>query len=154
MNNKIVVPAAVIMLVALLLVRCSWKKPVNVGLVDGGLHKCPASPNCVSSRSADDAHGISPLSYSGPGEEARGTLAAVLGTMPRAKIVESAGPYLRAEFTSTLFRFVDDAEFLLDDVAKVIHVRSASRTGYSDMGVNRKRVEEIRRLFNGSAPAR
>jgi uncharacterized protein (DUF1499 family) len=142
------------MVLAFVLVRCSSKRPGNIGLVDGGLRKCPQSPNCVSSRAADGRHGIAPITFSGPVEAAREKLVSVIASMPRAKIAESAGPYLRAEFSSALFRFVDDAEFLMDEGAQVIHVRSASRVGYSDMGVNRRRVEEIRTLFGGAGNSR
>lgn len=67
--------------------------------------------------------------------------------MKRSRIIRSTGPYIHAEFTSALFRFVDDVEFLVDDRASVIHVRSASRIGHSDLGVNRRRIETIRTLW-------
>jgi len=135
---------------ALFLVRCSWKKPSNVGLVNGTLHGCPRSPNCVSSLAGDTSHSIAPLSFTGTAEDARKRIAAVVASMPRARIVEDTGTYLRAEYASALFRFVDDVEFLVDAPSGRVHVRSASRVGYSDLGVNRKRVEEIRRLFEGA----
>ncbi len=69
--------------------------------------------------------------------------------MPRIKLVEEEDSYLHYEFTSLLFRFVDDVEFLFEDATKTIHFRSASRVGYGDFGVNRKRMEEIRRLVAG-----
>ncbi len=68
----------------------------------------------------------------------------VILSKPRTSIIEEKPNYLRAEFTSRIFRFVDDVEFLFDDSLKYIHVRSASRIGRSDLGVNRKRIEEIR----------
>jgi uncharacterized protein (DUF1499 family) len=68
--------------------------------------------------------------------------------MPRARVVKDEGNYMHAEFTSRIFRFVDDVEFVIDDAHKVIHFRSASRLGYSDFGVNRKRMEEIRKRFD------
>ncbi len=68
--------------------------------------------------------------------------------MPRTKLVEEDESYLHYEFTSLLLRFVDDVEFLFDDESKTIHFRSASRTGYGDLGVNRKRMEEIRSLVS------
>ncbi len=71
-------------------------------------------------------------------------LSGVIRDMPRSKIVESKPNYLRAEFRSTLFRFVDDIEFMINDTPGVMHVRSASRAGYWDLGVNRRRVEQIR----------
>jgi len=69
--------------------------------------------------------------------------------MSRVRIVTAGETYLHAEFTSAVFRFVDDVEFLLDDAEKVVHVRSASRVGHSDLGVNRKRVEALREAFEG-----
>ena len=71
--------------------------------------------------------------------------------MKRAKIITDEGDYLYAEFTSLIFRFVDDVEFSFDDGNKLIHFRSASRLGYSDLGANRKRMEEIRKGFEGAS---
>lgn len=69
--------------------------------------------------------------------------------MPRTRIVKEDGVYLHAEVRSFLFRFVDDLEFLIDTEQSLIHMRSASRTGYSDLGVNRRRVEHVRKAFAG-----
>lgn len=74
-------------------------------------------------------------------------LTAAIQSMPRRKIVIATENYLHVEFSSAIFRFVDDVEFFLDDATQTIHFRSASRLGYSDLGVNRKRMEEIRRRF-------
>ena len=128
--------------------RCLGKSPSNIGVRDGKLAPCPRSPNCVSSQSGDKEHFIEPLKYGGPLTEAVDRLLGVLGSMKRVRVVTRTERYIHAEFTSAVFRFVDDAEFSFDDTAKVIHVRSASRVGRSDMGVNRKRVEEIRRRFD------
>ena len=76
----------------------------------------------------------------------------VLRAMPRTTIVQSAPGSVRAEFRTRLFRFVDDAQFVFDDQAKTIHFRSASRVGRSDFGVNRRRMEELRRAFETSRP--
>ena len=114
------------------------------------LSPCPSSPNCVSSLSTDSEHRIEPLGYSMPVGEALARLKQVLLNEPRTSIVKEEGGYLHAEARSLLFRFVDDVEFLFDADQQVIHVRSASRTGYSDLGVNRRRVERIRRAFNNT----
>jgi uncharacterized protein (DUF1499 family) len=87
------------------------------------------------------------LTYNGTVEEAREKLISVLNSMKRSDIVTAENDYMHATFTSFLFRFVDDVEFSFDDEKKIINVRSASRTGYSDLGVNRRRVEEIRKRF-------
>jgi uncharacterized protein (DUF1499 family) len=79
-------------------------------------------------------------------------LTVIVQTFPRTSVITVSDSYLHAEFTSLIFRFVDDVEFVIDNDAKVIHVRSASRLGTSDLGVNRKRVEEIRRLWNAPSP--
>ena len=112
------------------------------------LKACPESPNCVSSKASDPRHEIAPLVYSGTRDDAMNRLKKVLSGMKRIKIVEEKDNYLRVEATSFVFRFVDDVEFLFDEKGNVIDVRSASRVGYSDLGVNRKRVEEIRARFN------
>ena len=117
------------------------------GAAGSGLKPCPKSPNCVSSEAVDQEHAILPLVYPGSPEEARARLRRVLGAMPRMTIVADEGDHIHAEARSLIFRFVDDVEFYFPAGEKVIHVRSASRIGYSDLGVNRKRVEEIRRRF-------
>ena len=80
-------------------------------------------------------------------------LTAIIQTFPRTSVITISDSYLHAEFTSAIFRFVDDLEFLADDTAKVIHVRSASRVGYSDLGVNRKRIGQIRLRWLETHPA-
>ena len=84
------------------------------------------------------------LRYQGSQQQAMERLKKIVADMPRAKIVAAGNEYLCAEFTSRLFRFVDDVEFLIDPAERVIHFRSASRVGYSDLGANRRRMEEIR----------
>lgn len=114
------------------------------------LRPCPASPNCVSTLSPanDERHAIAPFRYRKPKTEAKEALKEILRALPRTRLVEEDESYLHYEFTSLLFRFVDDVEFLFDDEAKIIHFRSASRTGYGDLGVNRKRMEEVRALVD------
>jgi uncharacterized protein (DUF1499 family) len=113
------------------------------------LSPCPSSPNCVSTQAQDESHAIAPLRYQKTRAEAKEALKAIIRTLPRTKLVEEDDTYLHYEFTSLLLRFVDDVEFLFDDEAKTIHFRSASRTGYGDLGVNRRRMEEIRTLIEG-----
>ena len=113
------------------------------------LSPCPSSPNCVSTQATDEGHAIAPFLYKKPRAEAKEALKAVIATLPRVKLVEEDESYLHCEFTSLLLRFVDDVEFLFDEPAKTIHFRSASRTGYSDLGVNRQRMEQVRALVLG-----
>jgi uncharacterized protein (DUF1499 family) len=110
------------------------------------LPPCPSSPNCVSTHATDEGHAIAPFRYRKSRAEAKESLKAIVQAMPRTRLVEEDESYLHYEFTSLLLRFVDDVEFLFDDGSKTIHFRSASRTGYGDLGVNRKRMEEIRSL--------
>ena len=118
------------------------------GIVNGQLTQCPDKPNCVCSEFPDDAsHSIAPIQIP-EGEEgnALSLIKEVLGEMG-GKIQNETDSYLAATFTSSFFRFIDDVEIRLDAESSLIHLRSASRAGNSDMGVNGIRVEEIRSLF-------
>lgn len=107
------------------------------------LKQCPSSPNCISTQSVDQAKRMTPLPYLESYDTSQQTLLSIIETMPRSKVVMVKEKYINAEFRSLIFRFVDDVEFLFDDEEKVIHFRSASRTGHSDFGVNRKRMQKI-----------
>jgi uncharacterized protein (DUF1499 family) len=130
-----------------LLTACSTNQTLEANATNDRLSPCPKSPNCVSSLSEDESHYVAPLAYETTLEEAREKLISVINSMKRSEMVTAEVNYIHATFKSALFGFVDDVEFLFDDQRKVIDVRSASRTGYSDLGVNRKRVEEIRQKF-------
>jgi uncharacterized protein (DUF1499 family) len=119
----------------------------NTGMHNHRLKPCPDSPNCVSSFETAPSHYVAPLPYKGSKADARQKLLSILHATKRVKVVTFEENYIHAEFTSLIFRFVDDVEFYMDEKAPVIHVRSASRVGYSDLGANRKRVEAIRRQF-------
>lgn len=123
--------------------------PGKLGLVDGQLHPCPGSPNCVNSEDHDAS--IEPLAYAGSGEAAFRSLIEFLGQEPRTEVVSVERDYAHVVFRSALFRFPDDVELRLDEAASVIHVRSASRLGYSDLGANRRRVESIRTRWQAKA---
>jgi len=121
------------------------KKPI--GIVDGKLHPCPKSPNCVSTQAIDDKQKMEPINYSGSLEDAKSKIISIINSLKRSKIVTNEENYIHIEFRTATFRFVDDVEFLFDDKEKIIHFRSRARMGYSDMGVNRKRMEEITKVF-------
>jgi uncharacterized protein (DUF1499 family) len=110
------------------------------------LGSCPSSPNCVSTQAQDEGHSIAPFRYRKSRAEAKEVLKEVIRSLPRMQLVEEDEAYLHYEATSLLLRFVDDVEFLFDDDSKTIHFRSSSRTGYGDLGVNRKRMEQVRAL--------
>lgn len=128
-----------------MLAACAGDRPDNLGARNGILALCPSSPNCVSSQVKDERHSIVPLKFSGDTDAAMARLKQLLWNRNDTTIIEESGGYLRVEFHTTLF--VDDGEFLLDRERNVIHLRSASRIGYSDLGKNRGRLEELRRDF-------
>lgn len=134
-------------------VLLSWHRPA-LGPVEGRLRECPDRLNCVCSHATDGPHHIEPLRYHGPAAEAWSRLLAIVRQTPGATIVSLSQTYLHAEFTTPWLRFVDDVEFLLDEMAGVIHVRSASRVGHSDLGVNRQRVERLRSAFRAAEQGR
>lgn len=124
------------------------KAPATLGVHDGRLSPCPSSPNCVCSYDDDKRHAIDALKTHDDPAADLDRLVQIVEQLPRTKVVTQAENYLHIEFTSLIFRFVDDVEFLVDSERGQIHVRSASRVGYSDMGVNRRRIERIRTLWN------
>jgi len=142
--------AVVILLTFLILtfLSATSTKPGSHGLKDGRLTDCPKSPNCVSSQASSDRQRLEPILFSGSPEQAMQRIKSTILTLPRTHVVEERGDYLHIQARSRVFRFVDDIEFLLDREASEIHFRSASRTGYSDFGVNRARVEQLRRMFS------
>ena len=117
----------------------SGERPSNLGVKDGKLAACPGTPNCVNSRSNDAQSKIDALPAVSIAE-----IKGVVEGMEGTTIIEETDNYLYAEFKSKLMGYVDDVEFYRDEANNALQVRSASRLGKSDLGVNRKRVEEIR----------
>ena len=136
---------------------CAGRAP-DLAPIDGRLPPCPSTPNCVCSEAgADPDHAIAPLPWP-PGktpEAVAAALAALVAGEPRAALVRREGGFLHATVRTPLLRFVDDVAFRLDPEAGVVHVRSASRVGRGDLGVNRSRVEALRSrwLATVAAPA-
>jgi len=126
---------------------CAGEPPTNIGVKDGSLFNCPKSPNCVVSQHGDEKHKIAPISYNTTKDDAVQKIKKIILTQQNTKLIKETHDYLYFEFKSKMMGFVDDVEFYFPD-EPFIHVRSASRVGYSDMGVNRKRIEHIRSLFN------
>ena len=124
--------------IIVLLTACAGEPPQNIGIQNGRLTPCPESPNCVSSFASDETHRIEPIAAN------LNQIERVLLSLDEANIVSARDAYIYAEFTSRIMRYVDDVEFMYDSAAGVTHVRSASRLGYSDMGANRNRIENIR----------
>ena len=127
----------------------SWKRPDYLGVKDGKLARPRRTPNCVSSQAdpSDAGHSIAPIKFTGSALEAMATLRKVVDSEERTLVVKHEPNYLSAEYKSKLLGFVDDVEFLASEAEGVIHVRSASRLGRRDFGVNRARIESIREQF-------
>ncbi|EAT17046.1 DUF1499 domain-containing protein [Desulfuromonas acetoxidans] len=132
---------------------CAGTPPDDLGIHNGQLRSCPSSPNCVNSQSpeADEKHAIAPLGYTDSQPQACNTLLSILKEWPRATLIEQRDDYIRCEFSSAVMGFVDDVEFYFSAPGR-IDVRSASRLGHSDLGVNRKRIEAIREKFAAALP--
>ncbi len=127
------------------------KRPDDLGVRNGRLKPAPSSPNAVLSQVTEGYHAIAPLRYRATREVAMRTLAGIVRDTPRARIISQTAEYLYAEYETALLGFVDDVEFWFPPEDGIIHVRSASRLGSSDLGVNRKRIEAIRaRLAAGA----
>jgi uncharacterized protein (DUF1499 family) len=131
----------------------SWRRPDYLGVKDGKLARCKSSPNCVSSQAdpGDAEHYIAPIAFKG-GDAVAAARKAIEG-MEGATVIRQEGNYLYAEFRTKLMRFVDDLEVTFDQKAGMLHVRSASRLGRRDFGVNRARVEALRARIAGGAKA-
>jgi uncharacterized protein (DUF1499 family) len=139
-----------LMIAMMILTGCQKTVAETTGLKDGRLLPCPDKPNCVCTQDPAERHRIDPIRYDVTQEMAREKLLRVVRRMERCTLVKADTEYIHAEFRSALFSFVDDVEFLFDDSAKLIHFRSAARTGYYDFKVNRNRMEDIRKRFMGA----
>ena len=132
----------------ILLSACSGTRPDTIGIHEGKLAPCPSSPNCVNSRTNNTDHAIKPIAFKQPVSQAEAmrSIKEALLSLPRTEIITETPTYLYAEATSKIMRFVDDVEFLFpeQDLISEVHVRSASRKGYRDFGVNRERIEAVR----------
>lgn len=124
----------------------SWKRPDNLGVKDGRLAPPKSTPNCVSSQAdaADAEHYIAPIPFKGDAAQAMAAARKAVEGMQGASVIRQDGAYLYAEFRTPIMRFVDDLELFFDEKAGLLHVRSASRLGRRDFGVNRARVDAIR----------
>ena len=134
----------------------SGKRPDSLGVTAGRLAPCKPSPNCVSSQAdpSDAVHYIAPLPAGTDPNRTFGELKEIVRDTPRVRVLADKSDYLYAEYRSRVFGFVDDVEFWLNSRAAVIHVRSASRLGYGDFGVNRKRIERIRARLTAAGRSR
>jgi uncharacterized protein (DUF1499 family) len=126
---------------------CSGKPPHEINTDPSELRGCPKSPNCVSSEAKDERHAIEPFHLKGDPNVSWPVIRNEIASMPKWRIVKAAGNYIHVECRSRIFRFVDDLELSLNSSNGIISIRSASRTGYSDFGANRRRVELLRSVL-------
>ncbi len=131
-------------LVCLALSACAGERPTSLGVHNGQLRPCPETPNCVSTFPGEDAeHAIHPLLFSADPAQVMARVKHAVESQDRARVIQEGDHYLYAEFESLIFGFVDDVEFYFEAKTGTLHVRSASRIGKSDLGVNRERVENL-----------
>ena len=155
-RRKVFTATSIVMFVALagiavmFMLSLTAPPPTDLGVHDGRLANCPSTANCVSTQAEDRDHWIAPLTMQADSSGDINVLEGIVSRMPRTRIVEKTPNYLRAEFRSALFRFVDDVEFYVEPESSQIHFRSASRVGRSDLGVNRARMEQIRESLASS----
>jgi uncharacterized protein (DUF1499 family) len=145
MNSKI----SIVILSVVFFAGCSGTMP-KLGVNNGQLMSCPDKPNCVNSQATDEEHSIEPIHFTGTQQAAQDRLLQILNGLDRTQIIVTDENYIQVEFTSKIFRFVDDVEFYFPSTKTekiIINVRSASRLGHSDLGANRKRIEQIRNAF-------
>jgi uncharacterized protein (DUF1499 family) len=116
-------------------------------LSEGNLAPCPNRPNCISTQSHDSRYAMPPLPFVGTLNQSKHRIIEIIKGIERSKIVYTSDSYIHVQFRTRFFRFVDDAEFLFDDAVRLVHFRSASRFGYYDFGLNRRRMSEISELY-------
>jgi uncharacterized protein (DUF1499 family) len=145
--RAVALPIIGALLLSMRLFSCAGKRPTNLGVEASRLAPCPSSPNCVSSDADNSAHSIAPFALAVPSRDGWLAVRESVESLPRTKIISETADYLHAECTSAFFGFVDDLELHLRTAEGVIAVRSAARLGYSDLGVNRRRIEDLRALL-------
>ncbi len=134
-----------LILVAFIVMGIQSRGGSALGMRDTRLSPCGPNPNCVSSGAvSDSSHYVAGFAITSGEEDAAWTSLIEAIAAAGGEITQNSPPYLAATFSSAMFGFVDDFECLIDRNAGLIHVRSGARVGYSDMNVNRERVESIR----------
>lgn len=140
---------SLVLLLVISISACAGSTPETLGVQSqNSLGQCPDSPNCVSSADPRESHNVAPLQLSGDIASSWTGLRAKVEQLEGTVVMKSDERYLHAESTSSLMRYVDDLELLLDPATGRVDVRSASRVGYGDMGVNAARVEALRNLLS------
>ena len=143
----LVIIAVVAVALGLVMAWQNMKIPSGLGVIDGKLSMLPKTPNAVSSQTDDSKRRVAPFQFK---DDLVTTRRAILESLARhgdMKILEDGERYIHAVSTTRFMKFHDDLEFFFDENSGVVHFRSASRVGYSDLGMNRKRYEQLVRLY-------
>jgi len=136
-----------LLMIGFSLMGCSSFQARDLSLKALSIADCPSSPNCVSSQSKSSSHKVEPFKFEGTIKEFQHFAEFVQNQLPRTEMIRMEGPYVHFIVTSKVFRFKDDVEFYFLESDSLIHLRSASRLGYSDLGVNRARVEQLEKIL-------
>lgn len=150
-NSRILIVPFTILTTAVLLTACAGQVPSDLGLLNGAeLRPCPDKPNCVQTYDpADEGHFMLPLNVKSTEVETQRAISNAImktgGKIITEKALAPSGTYIHAEYESDWLKFVDDVEVVIKGGS--IHIRSASRLGYSDMGVNAGRMEKIKTTY-------
>ncbi len=152
LKNLLLFIVLVLLAGMILTVVFGQKDPTDLGVKNGRLKPCPETPNCVSSQSGEGDRRVKPLAVPKDLHDPMGRLKRIFESLERTKVLGEEADYLWVRFTSKTFRFKDDLECYYDPDGGVVHLRSASRLGRYDFGVNLKRVELIRELFANTEP--
>jgi len=142
-TSRVFTRSTFILTCSLVLTACTGARPLNLGIVNSTLAPCPETPNCVSSDSVDASHYVPAFKLEASSEQVWSEIKLYLDSQSNMEIVRELKDYLYVESTSTLMRFVDDFELHLREQKGIIAVRSASRYGKSDFGVNKERVDAL-----------
>ena len=141
-NWNTIILAIISILSCIIISSCAGKAPTTIGQFS----VCPGTPNCVSTKNINTKNYILPIYYKGSRDDAKSILLLAIKPIKSVSIKKELDQFIHIEVTSKIFGFVDDVEFYLNEPG-TIHFRSASRVGYSDLGVNRERMETIRKTF-------
>jgi uncharacterized protein (DUF1499 family) len=150
MNLFLKILGVIIVLILLMVVKMivdNNKTPKTIGVNNGKLAAMPNSPNAVSSQATEKEKKVEPLEFKGDIDESKEAILEIIKSMGNVNIIENKEDYIYAVFTTEKMKYKDDVEFYFDKKSKVIHFRSASRVGYSDMGLNKQRYEDIKKVY-------
>lgn len=136
-----------IILVIIFIISCSNVIPKNIGIKNGKLAEMPRSPNAVSSQTNITEKHVDPFKFNGNLQNTKKIIIKIIKETSNAKIITQNQNYIHVVYTTKIMKFKDDVEFYFDNKAKLVHFRSASRVGYSDMGLNRKRYNQIKNKY-------